>query len=560
MAFQSIILAGGKGTRLSERLNGLPKPLVSVGGVPLLQRQIESLKSFGVDKIVILVNHKKEHIEKFIQEHDSFGVDIKIVDDGEPKGTGGALISASNYLEDEFLVVYGDTLFNIDLNRFIQFHQNSRCDASLLVHPNDHPSDSDLIDVDENHTILGFFPYPHSEPSKLQNIVNAAMYVINKNALLNYATGIDIPSDLAKHVFPKMIENGATLKAYSSPEYIKDLGTPARLDKVEAHLSDGVVQRQSLLNKQKAVFIDRDGTLNFLNGHIRRAEDIVFFEGIGTSMKQLQESSYRTVLVTNQPVVARGEATTEDIKAINAKLDFELSKSKSYFDAKYMCFHHPDSGYDGEVKSLKISCDCRKPNPGLIFRAKSELNIDLALSWFIGDTSADFGAAKNAGVNSIGVKTGEGSADHKYDFLPDIVCDDFNSAVDFICKQYLEIKNTLSTIDNVHDKNIVMCGANPNLAKAAEIALNQELGLNFAEIDNSKYSAGVMDYLRRQGAKNVATDPPIVFVNQSADAPATGLVFIHLKLTPSNQSNSPPSLEIEVRLEDDGQALEEIGR
>jgi histidinol-phosphate phosphatase family protein len=178
--------------------------------------------------------------------------------------------------------------------------------------------------------------------------------------------------------------------------------------------------------------MDRDGTVNEERGFIRRAEDLAVFPFVGDALKRLNEAEYRTVLVTNQPVLARGEATPADLRRIHGRLDAEVARSKAFFDAKYICPHHPDSGFPGEVKELKVRCECRKPQPGLVLRAHDEMNIDLSQSWFVGDSTADFGAARQAGVRSIGVLTGEGGQDGRYPFTPDIVVGDFAAAVDYL--------------------------------------------------------------------------------------------------------------------------------
>jgi NDP-sugar pyrophosphorylase family protein len=122
---QAVILAGGKGTRLAARLNGRPKPLVDVLGAPLLERQIEQLKSAGVTHVLVLVNHMAEQIEAFCASRDNWGLNIDLIDDGAPRGTAGAVFRAFDALEDEFLVIYGDTLFEIDFQRFLDFHNAS---------------------------------------------------------------------------------------------------------------------------------------------------------------------------------------------------------------------------------------------------------------------------------------------------------------------------------------------------------------------------------------------------------------------------------------------------
>ena len=414
-------------------MGDLPKPLVDVDGQPLLKRQLRKLEEAGFDEAVVLVNHQASFIRDFLSSAD-LTISTRVIDDGEPRGTAGAVLAILDALEPRFLVVYGDTLFNVDFDRFERFHRNSSAAASLLLHPNDHPEDSDLVELDEARRIVGFHPYPHPKDSWLPNLVNAALYFVENKALRPYC-GLASPQDFAKDLFPRMVADGQTLAGYSSSEYIKDLGTPVRLDKATLALRQGVVDRASYSVAQRAVFIDRDGTVNRENGFIRRAEDLEVFPFVGPALKRLNDREYRAVLVTNQPVIARGEASMADLRRIHGRLDAEVAFSKAYFDAQYICPHHPDAGYPGEVAKLKVKCDCRKPRPGLVLQAMADMNIDPSRSWLVGDSTADFGAAAAAGVRSIGVKTGQGGQDGKYPFGPSMWASDFSAAVELILRE-----------------------------------------------------------------------------------------------------------------------------
>jgi histidinol-phosphate phosphatase family protein len=448
---QAVILAGGKGTRLRERLGDLPKPLVDVAGVPLLERQINSLRQYGYKNLIVLVNYQAQYIEQFCKQAKFQDLNISIIDDGEPLGTAGATLKILDQLEDQVLVVYGDTMFDIDLNRFELFHnQDPNIAATLFLHPNDHPADSDLVQLDQSGYISQFHPYPHPKDALLPNLVNAALYLLNTK---NFKKFIDFPSpsDFAKNLFPHMLSTGELILGYSSPEYIKDAGTPERLDKVTNAVQSGLVERSNLCHSQKAVFIDRDGTLNEeIGSYITSPELLHIYPLIGESLKKLNNSEWRAILVTNQPILARGDCTFEELGRINAKLESEVAKSKAFFDRIYICPHHPDKGFAGEISELKIKCSCRKPNPGLFLQAQKELNIDLSNSWHIGDTTADLGAAINAGVSSITVETGHGGLDDKFSYQPEFSAPSFSDAVEFILNTYpslsLKIKKTIEEV------------------------------------------------------------------------------------------------------------------
>jgi histidinol-phosphate phosphatase family protein len=430
---QAVILAGGKGTRLASRLDGRPKPLIDVDGVPLLQRQIETLMANGIDRIVLLVNHAADQIASFGAQS-GFSSRITLIDDGSPKGTAGATLACLDQLEDVFLVVYGDTLFDIDVNHMLSAHQRSDADATLLLHPNDHPADSDLVEVATDGWITGFHSYPHSSDQYRRNLVNAAFYILNKKCLLPWVDKMP-KGDFAKDLFPALLTVGTKLLGYVSFEYIKDIGTPVRLDKAERHLRLGVIERARRNCPQKAVFVDRDGTLNVLRDYVRRPEDLVMFDGAGSALRKLNDAEYRVVLVTNQPVLARGECDLAGLNQIHAKLEFELGQEGAYLDAIHVCPHHPHGGYEGEIAELKKECACRKPGTAMIEEAVRAMNIDLQRSWVIGDSSADIAMASRAGLRSILVSTGEAGRDGKWSAIPSFAAEDIGDAVDIILAQ-----------------------------------------------------------------------------------------------------------------------------
>jgi histidinol-phosphate phosphatase family protein len=426
---QAVILAGGKGTRLAERLGGsLPKPLVDVDGEPLLGRVMRHLMGHGVDDFLLLVNHGAEHIARFVARPEYHGVRVRLVDDGEPRGTAGAVLGAFDDLDDRFIVIYGDTLLNVDITALMAAHEAAHADATLFLHPNDHPHDSDIVETGDDGRVLRFHPYPHAPGTELPNLVNAALYVVEKRALTPYR-GISVPSDFGRNLFPQMLEDGASLRGYASFEYIKDIGTPKRLEKAERALRSGVVARASLSMPQKAVFVDRDGTLNEHRGFLREPGELHLLPGVAEGIARLNENEFRVIVVTNQPVIARGETTFEGLRQIHNRLETLLGEKGAFVDAIYFCPHHPDRGFAGEVPELKIDCDCRKPATGMITRAARALHVDLARSWMIGDTPRDMETARRAGLRAILVRTGEQGRDGDFDVTPEFTCDSFSDAV-----------------------------------------------------------------------------------------------------------------------------------
>jgi D,D-heptose 1,7-bisphosphate phosphatase len=441
---QAVVLAGGKGTRLRSVLGDDPKPLATVSGRTILGHQLDLLVRHGFDEAVLLVSHGADRISAWLEDGAPPGLRITLVADGEPRGTAGAVLAALDHLAPSFAVLYADTMLGVDLSRFYRWHAAvPETAVSLFLHPNDHPQDSDLVEQDSTGRILRFHPYPHPEGVWLPNLVNAALYMVNRDALLPFRASAP-PIDFGKDLFPRMLQAGALLRGYVSPEYIKDAGTPARLDRVRRAHASGAVARASLDQKQNAVFIDRDGTLNQDIGHISSAEQLEVFSFVGPALRRLNEAEWRAIVVTNQPVLARGETDEAGLQRIHARLDSEVAQHQAYFDRLFYCPHHPDAGFAGEVAALKQTCTCRKPAPGMLLSAAEELNVSLPESWLIGDSTADLGAAELSGVSSILVETGSGGLDDRYPFEPGFGACDFAAAVSFILDAYPSLAHAVA--------------------------------------------------------------------------------------------------------------------
>ena len=476
---QAVILAGGKGTRLQTRLNGRPKPLIEIDGVPLLERQVLALRANGLSRLLLLVNYRADTIQEFCASRNNWGINIQCLDDGQPKGTAGAVLSILDRLDEELLIVYGDTMFDIDIARMVRYHRGyGNAGMTLFLHPNDHPLDSDLVEIDTSGYVRAFHPYPHPPNVYLRNLVNAAFYVATKKALLPWRNA-SVPLDFGKQLFPEMLKRGERLVGYISAEYIKDCGTPSRVDHVSNDCKRKVIERASLAHRQRAVFVDRDGTLNREVGYITKPEQLDLFEGVGEAVRQLNENQWKCIVITNQPVIARGDCTTAQLTEIHNKLETEVARAHGYVDRIYHCPHHPDRGFVGEISELKIACECRKPAIGLVKRAQVDFNLNLAECWFIGDSTSDIGAAQNSGVMSILVETGIAGGDSKHPYAPDMTVSQFCDAVKFIVSGYQRLVAIMSNLlSNVREgEDCIVDGCNAGHVGAVACALKREIRL-----------------------------------------------------------------------------------
>ena len=395
----ALVLAGGMGTRLREITKDLvPKPMAVIAGKPILEHTINKLKQNGITEIVISVGYLHEVIEDYFKDGKSFGVDISYIVETEPLGSGGALYYLKDKFDSDFLVCPGDAIFDIDIDRMYQYHKAHDALITLFSHPNIHPYDSDLIITDGNGKVLGFDKKTNTRDYFYSNSVNAGIFVINSSALDYF----DIIKKVnMEHDFVAAKLCTGRVYAYESSEYVKDVGTPDRFYATEKDIESGVVAARNLRNKQKAIFLDRDGTINIYRGFIRRVDDIDLIDGVVEAIQKINASEYLAIVVSNQPVIARGEASFDEVDNMFRKIETILGKSGAYLDDIYYCPHHPHKGYEGEIVNLKIKCNCRKPNIGMLLQAKEKYNLDLSKCYIIGDSHVDVQTGINAGIKSI---------------------------------------------------------------------------------------------------------------------------------------------------------------
>ena len=394
---KTVIMSGGRGTRISELFPDIPKPLIPICGKPVLEHEIECLRDQGFTDIILTVSHMAEKIIEYFGDGARLGVHIDYFVEDKPLGNAGALFRLRDKLTEDFLLLNADSVFNIDFNRFVAFHKEHNSLATLFTHPNDHPYDSGLIIADGNKSVRKWLAKEDERPRYYKNRVNAGLHIISPKLLEN---DIDLPKiDLDRHLLKPLAGSGKMF-CYDSPEYVKDMGTPERFEAVTKDFENGKVFARNLRNKQKAIFLDRDGTINKYKGFLRNIDDFELLPTVAEAIKLINRSGYLAIVVTNQPVIARGEVTFAELDEIHNKMETLLGADGAYLDGIYFCPHHPDSGFEGEVKELKFDCDCRKPKPGMLLKAAEDFNIDLMQSYMIGDGEHDKGAGEAAGCKT----------------------------------------------------------------------------------------------------------------------------------------------------------------
>lgn len=401
-----VIMAGGRGTRIAELFPDIPKPLIPVDGIPILEREIRSLASQGFNDLILTVSYLADKIIAYFGDGSKLGVKIDYFVEETPLGNAGALFQLRDKIgEDPFFLLNADAAFDVDFNRMLVFHQKHGGLVTLFTHPNSHPYDSGLIIADKDGHVEKWLSKEDERPQWYNNRVNAGLHVVDplvlelslKNLEIDSTTGFPKGKvDLDRQILKPLCGTGKMF-CYDSPEYVKDMGTPERFHQVEADYKNGVVQAKNLHNKQKAIFLDRDGTINKYVGFLRNIEDFELIDGVSEAIKLINQSGYLAIVVTNQPVIARGEVTWDELYEIHKKMETLLGRDGAYIDGIYICPHHPDKGFEGERPEYKFDCGCRKPKPGLLLQAAGDFNIDLSMSNMIGDGDNDVLAGQNAG-------------------------------------------------------------------------------------------------------------------------------------------------------------------
>lgn len=426
---KTIIMAGGTGTRISELFPAIPKPMIPIGGVPVLQREIISLRDQGFTDFILTVSYLASTIMDYFGDGKKLGVKIEYYNEFTSLGNAGALFKLHDRLTEPFLLLNADAVFDVDFKRMVEFHENHNGLVTLFTHPNSHPYDSSIIIANNDGVVDKWLTKEDERPLYYKNRVNGGLHIMDPSVLdlvpidmdkigtMDEVTGKNIKVDLDRQIL-KPLEGTGKMFCYDSPEYVKDMGTPKRFHIVEMDFLSGRIQARNLKNKQKAIFIDRDGTVNKYKGFLCDINKFELIPGVDEAIKRINDVGYLVIVVTNQPVVARGEVTFDQLEEIHNKMETLLGLKGAYIDGIYYCPHHPDKGYEGEITDLKIKCNCRKPKPGMLLKAAEDFNIDLSCSYMIGDNESDIKAGLAVGCKTVLVN-GEGTVRKGDDFGQD---------------------------------------------------------------------------------------------------------------------------------------------
>ena len=457
----AVILAGGKGTRLAGVSQGVPKPLVPVAGVPIVVHQLELLARYGITDAFLTTGYRASDFPSSLGDGERFGLRLHYITETTPLGTAGGVAALAEQLTDDFLVLYGDVMVNMDLKALLDFHQERAASATIVVHPNDHPHDSDLVALEEDGRVQAFHAKPR-EPGgpDLDNLVSAALYVLSPSVFDVIEEGES--QDFVRHVFPRLHERGEPIFGYNTTEYLKDMGTPDRLARVEQDIRSGKVARCHLDHTRPTAFLDRDGVINEEIDGVTSPEAFELIDGAGQAIRSLNQAGWLVGVATNQPAIAKGFCTQEDVEAVHRRMQRILGEAGCWVDRIAYCPHHPERGFEGEVAELKIDCRCRKPKAGLLESLASQLPAQQDQSVMIGDSWRDAAAAHSFGIDYIGVLSGHGHTHPAPESMtleqtrPGVLVENLGAATDLLLTHDTAIENLAGTISQ--DPGIIAIG------------------------------------------------------------------------------------------------------
>lgn len=430
----AVIVAGGLGTR-ARGMTGddLPKALLEVAGVPIVVRQLRLLAREGIERVVVLAGYLGERLrDVLVPEGDRLGLPVDVSIEREPRGTAGGLVTLRDGLgRDDFLVVYGDIVFDLCLSRLLDFHRRHGALATIVAHPNDHPETSDLLAADADGRVRAVLPRRDRPPGDYRNLVPAGVYACQPGLVEHLPPGERV--DFVHDLFPALVRKGVRVYAYNTPEYLRDMGTPERRALAAADLASGKVTALRADRARPALFFDCEGVLNREpGGHgVLTPDDVVLLPGAAAAVCRTREAGVLAVGVTNKPQVAKGMVSEAGLQSLLGRIETLLAREGAMLDRLYACPHHPDRGFAGEVEALKIDCACRKPAPGLLRQAMVDLPVAAGRSAFVGDSWRDVGAARAAGIFAYAVRTGEGGRTMPPGLRPDATFADVAEAVGF---------------------------------------------------------------------------------------------------------------------------------
>lgn len=374
---QAIILVGGKGTRLGALASATPKPMLEIGGQPFINLLIAEVARHGFSDIILLCGHLAALIYDVFDGMVVKGSKVRCIVEQINMGTAGALLNAAEYLDESFLMMNGDSLFEFNLLDLLAVQPSSGWVGKVALRPLPDTGRYGVVTVDGDR-IISF----NEKSSSGAGLINGGVYMLRRQ-VLDYIH--NIPCSLEKELLPQLVAEGRLFgRAY--PGYFIDIGIPDDLQRAREELPP---------RRRPTIFFDRDVVLNNDAGYTHRVEHFQWMPGAVRAIKLCNDYGWLVILVTNQTGVVRGNYHAAAVQNLHHRMQRQLREQGAHVDSFYYCPHHSD----GTGSDFAIDCNCRKPEPHMLRHALQEWpEIDVGSSWLIADKPSDVESAARVGI------------------------------------------------------------------------------------------------------------------------------------------------------------------
>ena len=371
-----VILVGGRGSRINKITINTPKPLIKINNKPFLDQLIANKLKYEFKRIFLLCSFKKDLFFKKYHNKKIHKSKIVCIDEGSRKDTGGALYLLRNTLKKKFLLINGDTFFDIDMNELFKQNLKKKIACIALTKINKKHKKIKIKNLNLNKKKEVYF-----SKSKT-NIINGGIYLFDRRIFKFIKNR---PQSLENDIFRKLIEKNQVKGVLSRRNFI-DIGSYKKLD---------FLKKNPSYIQNKAFFLDRDGVINKENGYVLKYSQFFFLSGVKEAIRYINNKNYLVIILTNQSAIGQGFLTELKLNKIHKKMMKELfNNTRSKINDIYFAPYFKKSKYQ---KYRKNSGD-RKPNIGMFKKALEKWNIDIKKSFFIGDKKTDYLASKKAQI------------------------------------------------------------------------------------------------------------------------------------------------------------------
>ena len=368
-----VILAGGFGTRIKKYLNGKPKPMIKFDRFNFLDLLIRKICTYDINKVFILAGYKGEKIKKKYHNKKINLVDIECIIEKKPRGTAGCLSQIKKRLTDNFIVVNGDTFFDIDYNKVINFNLKNTFSLISLAKNKNYKSNKKLINLSiKNNKIT----YNHS------SFINGGIYKFKKK-IFKYIKKNNC--SLENDVLPDLIRS-KKVSGKKFNNFFLDIGTPKNLFYAKRKLISYL--------KRPAIFLDRDGTINEDLGYTHLIKDLKFCKGVINGLHKLQKKKFQLFIVTNQAGIGKGFFSLKEFYKFQQFMKSLLIKKNIFINDIEFCPYHKNAN----IKKFKKKTNLRKPGNLMIRKILNRWPVNLSKSVMIGDQKTDYLCAKKSNI------------------------------------------------------------------------------------------------------------------------------------------------------------------